>query len=75
MLGGFMNSIVFSNLTKKQIIDLYNNKEYKKVIQLLTMIFTNRNGYREYLSKNQEVQYKIYIKNLRYLIIFLVLLH
>ena len=49
-----MNSIVFSNLTKKQIIDLYKNNEYNKAIQLLTMIFTNRNGYREYLSKNKE---------------------
>ena len=49
-----MNNIIFSNLTKKQIIDLYKNNEYNKAIQLLTMIFTNRNGYREYLSKNKE---------------------
>ena len=49
-----MNSIVFSNLTKKQIIELYEKNEYKKVIQLLTMIFTNKNNYREYLNKNKE---------------------
>lgn len=49
-----MNSIIFSNLTKKQIIELYEKNEYKKVIQLLTMIFTNKNNYREYLNKNKE---------------------
>ena len=47
-----MNNIIFSNLTKKQVIELYKNKEYKKTIQTLRSIFTNRNGFLKFLNEN-----------------------
>lgn len=45
-----MNNIFFSKLTKKQVIEAYNSKEYKKCIQMLRGIFTNRNGFLKYLN-------------------------
>lgn len=45
-----MNNIIFSKLTRKQIIDLYNNKEYKKTIELARNVFTNRKNFKEYLD-------------------------
>ena len=46
-----MNNIIFSKLTRRQIIDLYNNKEYKKTIELVRSIFANRRIFKEYLDK------------------------
>lgn len=47
-----MNNIIFSKLTRKQVIEAYNNKEYKKSIQILRVIFTNRNGFLKYLNED-----------------------
>ena len=46
-----MNNIIFSKLTRRQIIDLYNNKEYKKTIELVRSVFANRRIFKEYLDK------------------------
>lgn len=43
---------MFSKLTRKQIIEAYENKEYKKTIQILRNVFTNRNGFLRYLNGN-----------------------
>lgn len=45
-----MNNIMFSKMTRKQVIDFYNNKEYKKTIQILRCIFVNRDGFLKYLN-------------------------
>ncbi len=47
-----MNSIFFSKLTRKQVIMAYNSKEYKKCIQMLRGIFTNREGFLKYLNED-----------------------
>ena len=45
-----MNNIMFSKMTRRQIITAYKNKEYKKTIQMLRGIFTNREGFLKYLN-------------------------
>lgn len=47
-----MNDMIFSKLTKKQVIDAYNDKDYKQVIRLLKNIFMKRNNYLKYLNAN-----------------------
>ena len=47
-----MNNIIFSKMTRKQVIEVYNSKEYKKCIQMLRGIFTNRNGFLKYLNED-----------------------
>ena len=43
---------MFSKLTRKQVIEAYDNKEYKKTIQILRSVFLNRNGFLKYLNGN-----------------------
>ena len=43
---------MFSKLTRKQVLDAYQKKEYKNTIQILRNIFTNRNGFLKYLNSN-----------------------
>ena len=47
-----MNNIIFSNLTKKQILEAYKNKEYKKTIIALRNIFNTRNNFLKFLNEN-----------------------
>ena len=47
-----MNNIIFSNLTRKQILEAYKNKEYKKTILALRNIFTTRNSFLKFLNEN-----------------------
>ena len=47
-----MNNIIFSNLTRKQILDAYKAKEYKKTIGLLRNVFITRENFLNYLNDN-----------------------
>ena len=50
-----MNNIMFSKMTRRQVKEAYNNKDYKKVLQILTMVFTNKRNFKEYLDKYKEI--------------------
>ena len=60
-----MNNIIFSKLTRKQVIEAYNSKEYKKSIQILRVIFTNRNGFLKYLNEDNIDVDALTLKTLR----------
>lgn len=46
-----MNNIIFSKLTRKQVIELYSKREYKKTIELIRNVFGNRRNFKEYLKE------------------------
>ena len=60
-----MNSIIFSKMTRKQVIDAYSNKEYKKMIQMLRGIFVNRKGFLKFLNDDSNGIDNIYLRKFR----------
>lgn len=42
-------------MTRRQVKEAYNNKDYKKVLQILTMVFTNKKNFKEYLDNYKEI--------------------
>ena len=60
-----MNSIIFSKMTRKQVIEAYSNKEYKKMIQMLRGIFVNRKGFLKFLNDDSNGIDNIYLRKFR----------
>ena len=52
-------------MTRKQVIDAYSNKEYKKMIQMLRGIFVNRKGFLKFLNDDSNGIDNIYLRKFR----------